>query len=140
MYCFVMSFLFEGWKVPAEAESALAMLRGRADWDVLSIEPRDGGQYPRLHLTNYVGHGIVVHGDTGEVHGNCILVSTATLSSSPTVRVNLSGQSLELWPRELFVTEDLARAATEHFIKFGEPNPGLSWVGLSGFERQYLSE
>lgn len=92
---------------------------------------------PRLSLTNYESHGIVVHGDTSKRDGNRILARGPTLHP-PSVKVDLSGHSLELWPAELFVGEDLARLAVKCFLASGDLRRDLHWVGLSDFERVYL--
>lgn len=58
--------------------------------------------------------------------------------SAPCVEINLAGQVLERWPRELFVSEDLTKEALEYFIDRGELKPSLCWVGTGEFPRETI--
>lgn len=60
--------------------------------------------------------------------------------SAPSVEINLGGQALERWPRELFVSEDLATVALEHFLDYGELKSSLCWVGTGEFPRETIWE
>ena len=56
-------------------------------------------------------------------------------SISP-VDVELGGQALERWPRELFVPPELAVQALNHFLEFSKQVPALLWVRIDGFPRR----
>jgi hypothetical protein len=60
--------------------------------------------------------------------------------SSPSVEVELGGQALERWPRELFVSAERATQALNHFLEFGKQDPALEWVRIDGFPRETLWE
>lgn len=53
--------------------------------------------------------------------------------SAPSVEINLGGQALERWPRELFVSEDLATVALEHFLDYGELNRRFAGLAPESF-------
>ena len=58
--------------------------------------------------------------------------------SSLSIEVELGGQALERWPRELFVSAEQATQALNHFLEFGKQDPALEWVRLDGFPRETL--
>jgi len=60
--------------------------------------------------------------------------------SAPSVEINLGGQALERWPRELFVSEDLATEALDHFLDHGELKPSLFWISTGQFPREIIWE
>ncbi len=45
--------------------------------------------------------------------------------STPPVEVELGGQTLERWRRELFVSADHAARALNHFLEHGKQEPTL---------------
>lgn len=49
MHKFTMSFLDMDHSLPADTELSLAMIRGREDWDSLSIQPFGGGACRDFH-------------------------------------------------------------------------------------------
>ena len=60
--------------------------------------------------------------------------------STPSVEMELGGQALERWPRELFVPWELATQALNHFLEFGKQQPALEWIRLDRFPRKTLWE
>lgn len=64
------------------------------------------------------------------------LLATSVQLSPPEVYVELGGMTEELWPMQLFVPYELARAALEHFLRTGLQDPSLAWVGLNAFPRR----
>jgi hypothetical protein len=59
---------------------------------------------------------------------------------SPTVEINLGGQALERWPPELFVSEQLAYQAVDHFLNSGKQDPALHWIRIDAFPRSTIWE
>jgi hypothetical protein len=54
--------------------------------------------------------------------------------------VELGGQALERWPRELFVSMALATQALDHFLNFGKQDLALEWVRIDAFPRETIWE
>jgi len=123
--------------VPVAAE-LLARVRSVAPWDDASIYPNDR-EFPRIHISWRDNEGFNVHCFENEQSFGNFLVS-AQVFSPPTIEVNLGGQALERWPRELFVSEQLATEALEYFLDHGEQRPSLCWTGTGAFPRETLWE
>lgn len=60
--------------------------------------------------------------------------------SSPSIEMELGGQVLERWPRELFVSAERATQALSHFLEFGKQDPTLEWVRIDTFPREIVWE
>ena len=60
--------------------------------------------------------------------------------STPSIEVELGGQGLEGWPRELFVSAQQAMQALDHFLDHGKQDPALEWIRIDGFLRESLWE
>jgi hypothetical protein len=114
----------------------LARLQSAAHWDEASIHPakRD---FPRVHISWHQCAGFNVHCFENELSLGKFLV-TGIEFSPPRIEINLGGQALERWPRELFVSELLATDALEHFLERGELKPLLSWIGTGQFPRETI--
>jgi hypothetical protein len=65
---------------------------------------------------------------------------TSRQFSTPSVEVELGGQALERWPRELFVTAEPATRALNCFLDHGKQDPTLEWIRIDGFPRETLWE
>lgn len=65
---------------------------------------------------------------------------TSRQFSTPSVEVELGGQALERWPRDLFVSAEHATLALNHFLEHGKQDPALEWVRIDGFPRETLWE
>ena len=125
--------------LPIASASELAReVQSRPVWDGASISPLDG-EYPRVHFDWHQGHGFVRQCyEDGESWSDFLV--TCGQFSAPSVEVELGGQALERWPRELFVPSELAVQALNHFLEFGEQDPALQWVRIDGFPRETLWE
>ena len=120
------------------ASEILASVRGRPPWDEASITP-DQEQFPRMHISRCEDYGFVLHCfEDGKSWGNYLVTNLAF--SSPVVEINLGGQALERWPRELFVSEQLAEEALSFFLAFGKCNPAQRWTTGNGFPRETICE
>ena len=116
----------------------LAKLSAGPAWDEASI-CRAGEQYPCLHLAWQAGAGFIVHCfEDAESFGD-FLVEGSELGA-PEVEVALGGQAVERWPRQLFVSAQVARDAVEFFLHVGKRTPLHNWVGADGFPRQTVWE
>jgi hypothetical protein len=60
--------------------------------------------------------------------------------SLPLIEVELGGQTLERWPRELFVSAELATQALNQFLSVGKQDPALEWVRIDAFPRETVWE
>lgn len=136
---FRASFVMSDTPTPiASAQDLLADVRSRPAWDGASISPADG-EYPRVHVDWHEGHGFVFQCYEDEESWSDFLV-TSRHFSPPSIEVELGGQALERWPRELFVSAERAAQALNHFLEFGKPYPALEWVRIDGFPRETLWE
>lgn len=136
---FRASFIMSDAPTPiASASELLAEVQSRPVWDGASISPGDAG-YPRVHLDWHKGHGFVCQCYQHEESWSDFLVTTRHFSS-PSIEVELGGQALERWPRELFVPAERAIQALHHFLEFGKQDPGLEWVRIDAFPREIVWE
>jgi hypothetical protein len=121
----------------AQPVSSVSMLLGRVKenpaWDEASIFREDAG-YPFLHLAWQSDRGFIVHCFEDAESAGAFAVESETLTA-PEVEINLGGQTLERWPRQLFVSERVARTAVEFFLSTGKSDPSQHWVGTGGFGR-----
>jgi hypothetical protein len=116
----------------------LAKLSVGPAWDEASIF-RAGEQYPCLHLAWQTEAGFIVHCfEDAESYGD-FLVEGGELGA-PEVEVALGGQAVERWPRQLFVSELLARDAVEFFLHAGKRTPLHHWVRADDFPRHIVWE
>jgi len=120
------------------AAALLAMLRARPEWDAMSIEPAQG-EFPRAVLTNHGEHGFVVQCFEGPGAWSDLLVRSTSFST-PEIEVELGGQAVEIWPRELFAPESLAAEALAHFLACGKQKPDLKWARIDQFHRIAVDE
>lgn len=116
----------------------LADVQSRPTWDGASISPADA-EYPRVHLDWHEGHGFVFQCYENEESWSDFLV-TSRHFSTPSVEMELGGQALERWPRELFVSAERATQALDHFLDHGKQDPALEWITIDGFPRETLWE
>ena len=134
-----LSFVSGDTELPMpSASEILARLRSSPAWDVASIAPADE-QFPRLHVDWHEGSGFVIQCYEDEQSWSDFL-RTDPRCSDPTIEVNLGGQALERWPRELFVPEALACQALDHFLASGTENPALHWIRIDAFPRETIWE
>jgi hypothetical protein len=107
-------------------------------WDEVSIFRADA-QYPCLHLAWQADRGFIVHCFEDVESSGDFVVESATLTA-PEVEINLGGQALERWPRQLFVSEHLARRVVEYFLRTGKRDPSQHWVRTGEFRRETIWE
>jgi len=136
---FLYSTLFGTDNVPAqEASELLAIARELPRWDTL-IVVAENEQYPRLHVTWHDGQGFVVHCfEDGESWG--FFLAKATSFSSPDIEIEMGGQALEKWPRQLFVDSERALEALDSFLKTGKQDGTHHWVRTDAFPREIVWE
>ena len=123
--------------VPPVSE-VLARLRTSPSWDEASICPADD-QFPRVHVGWHEGHGFVIQCFEDEWSPGYFLTRGAEMSA-PAVEVNLGGQALERWPRELFVPEPLAQQTLDGFLNSERQDPALHWVRTDDFPKETVWE
>ena len=129
------SFIMSDAPIPiASARDLLADVRSRPVWDGASISPVDA-EYPRVHVDWHEGHGFVFQCYEDEGSWSDFLV-TSQHFSPPSIGVELGGQVLERWPRELFVSAERATEALNHFLEFGKQDPTLAWIRIDSFPRE----
>ena len=136
---FRLSFISSGSElvVPPSAE-VLSRLRSSAPWDEASIRRVDG-DFPRVYISWRQAAGFNLHCFENDRSSGQFLVNHLEFSA-PSIEINLGGQALERWPRELFVSEDLATEALEYFLDHGELKPLLFWTGTGQFPRETIWE
>ena len=111
----------------------LARLRSGPVWDGASIAPADD-QFPLLHVEWHEGHGFVIQCYEDDQAWSDFLVTSAHCGP-PAIEINLGGQTLERWPSELFVPEELAQQALDGFLTKGKQDPALYWIRIDAFPR-----
>lgn len=136
---FRLSFVTGETEPPIPPVSAiLARLRSGPVWDGASIAPADE-QFPRLHVEWHEGYGFVIQCYENEQAWSDFLLTSAHCGS-PTIEINLGGQTLERWPSELFVRVELAHRALECFLTRGKQDPTLHWIRIDAFPRETVWE
>jgi hypothetical protein len=134
---FRVSFITSDCAAPiASARELLAGVQSRPVWDGVSISP-EGAQFPLMHVDWHEGSGFVLQCYEEEESWSDFLVTSRDFSP-PSIEMELGGQALERWPRELFVAADIATKALEHFLNVGKQDPTLEWVRIDGFPREIL--
>ena len=92
-------------------------------------------QYPMMHIDWHRDAGFVVMAfETPESDG--FYPITGTQTGEPEVQIELGGQALERWPRELFVPHETAAAVFETFLRTGRQDPAFTWVANAAFARK----
>ena len=136
---FRASFIMSEAPVPIPSASELVRdVQSRPVWDGASISPADA-DYPRVHLDWHGGQGFVFQCyEDGESCSDFLV--TSRHFSPPSIEVELGGQALERWPRELFVSAEHATHALNHFLERGNQDPALEWVRIDGFPRETVWE
>lgn len=136
---FRVSFIMSDAPLPIPSVSELVRdVQSRPVWDGASIARADA-DYPRANFDWHEGHGFVFQCYENEASWSDFLV-TSRLFSTPSVEVELGGQALERWPRELFVSAECAMQALNHFLDHGKQAPSLEWVRIDRFPREILWE
>lgn len=120
------------------ASEILAHVRSVAPWDEASICPAQS-DFPRIHISWHDSEGFNVHCFENE-HSLGEFLANRPQFSPPSIEINLGGQALECWPRELFVSDALAAEALEYFLEYAKPKPSLSWTGTGDFPREIIWE
>lgn len=121
-----------------DASELIDTVRRAAFWDELSLAP-EGEQFPRVGLSWHEGHGLVVHCFQDEASWGFFLVESPSFSA-PEVDIVLGGQVQEKWPRQLFVSPELAREALDFFLQTGKQTPTLHWVETGSIPRETVWE
>jgi hypothetical protein len=112
--------------------------RGQA-WE-LTVHPiEECTQFPRMHIDWHGGVGFVVMAfEREESIGFYPIVGAEC--GKPEVPIELGGQALEKWPRELFVPRAVATQALQTFLQTGRQDTSFIWVPNDGFEREIIWE
>jgi hypothetical protein len=136
---FLYSTVSGAENVPAQdASELLGIARRLPRWDALIIVA-ENENYPRLHVTWHEGHGFVLQCfEDGESWG--FFVARTTSFSSPEIEIEMGGQALEKWPRQLFVDADRALEALSFFLKTGKQDGTQHWVRTDAFPREIVWE
>ena len=136
---FLYSTLSGPENVPAQdAPELLGIARGLPRWDALIIVA-ENENYPRLHVTWHEGHGFVLLCFEAGESGGFFLAAT-TPFSAPEIEIEMGGQALEKWPRQLFSDRELAVDALDFFLKTGRQNGTQHWVRTDAFPREIVWE
>jgi hypothetical protein len=109
-------------------------MQSRPEWDEVHISPGKY-EYPVVWLSWRAATGYVVH-YLGQNEHFSFFVADGKTMSSPEILVDLGGQTQELWPRELFVSFDVARRVLEYFVTSGKRSAEQRWVRIDRFPRR----
>ena len=137
---FRLSFVTGETELPIPpASEILARLRSGPVWDSASLTPATDDQFPLLHVEWHDDHGFVIQCYEDEQAWSDFLL-TGAHCGPPTIEINLGGQTLERWPSELFVSEELAHQALAYFLSRGRQDPTLHWIRIDAFPRETVWE
>ena len=138
-HTFRVSFVsIPGDSTALPASQLLAKVRIGPLWDAATIFAKDQ-ELPRLYVAWLDDHGYIVHCfEDDAFFGNFLVIDR--VFSKPEVEINLDGQSLERWPAQLFVPEELASRAIEFFLESGKRDPAQTWIGTDAFPRKIVWE
>lgn len=108
-------------------------------WDCIIVTLKDE-DYPRLHISWHIpASGFVLHCfETGESWGD--FLTTGQPFTAPEIEIEMGGQGLEKWSRQLFVPFALADKAVQAFLLTGEKHKELTWIGTSDILREIIWE
>ena len=67
-------------------------------------------------------------------------LARTTSFSAPEIEIEMGGQALERWPRQLFVDSELAREAIDLFLKTGKQDGRQHRVRTDAFPREVVWE
>ena len=136
---FRLSFVTGETELPIPPPSEiLARLRSGSVWDGASVAPADD-QFPLLHIEWHEGHGFVIQCyEDGQAWSDFLLAGARC--GPPAIEINLGGQTLERWPSELFVPDELAQQALDCFLTRGKQDPALHWIRIDAFPREIVWE
>ena len=133
-----LSFVTSDAELPVPpVATILSRVKSGPSWDSASISPTDQ-QFPRIHV-EFNRQGFVVQCFEDDQSWGYFVTSGLRVRS-PTIDINLGGQALERWPPELFIPEQLASQALDHFLDSGQQDPELHWVRIDGFPRETIWE
>jgi hypothetical protein len=136
-FIFRLSFISgEAEVFTSTASDVLTRVRSAAPWDEAYICPAYG-EFPRAHISWHDSEGYNVQCFENDHSLGHFLVNRNNFSS-PSVEINLGGQALERWPRELFVSEELAAEALKYFLEYAQLKPSLFWIGTGEFSREII--
>jgi len=124
--------------IPSVAE-LLTGVQSRPVWHGASISPVDA-QFPFVHIDGHEGHGFVLQCYCEDEESWSYFLVTSQHCSSPSIEMELGGQALERWPRELFVSAERATQALNHFLESGKQDPTLAWIRIDSFPRETVWE
>jgi hypothetical protein len=137
MPSFIFTTLATDAERPAKASAAAEIINQIADrpaWDSLQIRPEGTDMFPFMNISRHAGYGLEVQCFSTPDSNSDFLASDKVLSA-PEVYVELGGQTQELWPKQLFVTQVVAIEALKYFLESGRENPKLIWVPIAQFPR-----
>jgi hypothetical protein len=136
---FRASFIMSDTPMPiTSVPDLLADVQSRPVSDGASIS-RVNADYPLVLVQWHAAAGFVIQCYEEEESWSDFLVTTGDFSF-PSIEVELGGQALERWPRELFVSAERAAQALNYFLEYGKQNPALESVRIDGFPRDTLWE
>jgi len=116
----------------------LEIERGEA-WELTVHPVEEFPQCPRMHIDYTRGGGFVVMAFEDE-RSIGYYAMAGTTCSKPEVPIELGGQALEKWPRELFVQRHIAARALQTFLRTGRQDESFTWVANDAFDREVIWE
>lgn len=127
--------------VEHEAATAAHLLAALASGEAfdLTIAPQDEpSQFPRMHVEwQSDGYVVMCFEDEQSVG---FYPATERRLGSPEVVIELGGQALEKWPRQLFLPLSVAEKAVSTFVATGKQDSSLAWVANDAFPRETVWE
>lgn len=106
----------------------------------LSVHPVDEMiQFPMMHVDWHREAGFVVMVFEDEQSIGFYPTSDVP-TGAPEIQIELGGQALEKWPRELFVPLEMAIRVCKTFIATGRQDRSVPWVANDAFAREIIWE
>src|ERR1043166_8853088 len=124
---------------PARVHQLLSQLEAGEVIELSVRSPDKLVQYPIMHIDWHASAGFVVMVfESPESDGFYPIIGTSTCN--PEIQIELGGQAIEKWPRELFVPRETAAAFFETFLKTGRQDSSFTWVANDVFAREIIWE
>jgi hypothetical protein len=123
----------------AQVHQLLSRLEAGEAFDISVHSVDELIQYPILHVDWHTNAGFVVM-VFEDAESDGFYPITGAKTGKPEVQIELGGQALERWTRELFVPRETAAAVFETFIRTGRQDPAFTWVANDAFARKVLWE
>lgn len=122
-----------------DVDEVLMEIERKEAWELTVHPVEQFPQFPRMHIDWKPDVGFVVMAFEDEQSIGFYPI-TGSGCGMPEVPIELGGQALEKWPRELFVPRHVAAQVLRTFLETGLQDASFVWVANDAFERKVIWE